>query len=420
MSASFEDFNFNKQLYSAIADAAYETPTPVQEKVIPSIMAGHDVIGIAQTGTGKTAAYLLPTLMKVKYLQGMNPRVLVLAPTRELCIQIAEHAVNLGKYTDLRFIALYGGTGTKAQIQALEKGSDVMIATPGRFMDLYLAGHFHAKEIRTLIIDEADKMLDMGFVPQIRKILEVIPRKRQNLLFSATFSARVEKLTAEFLEFPMKIEVSPQATPVETVSQQVYPVPNYATKINLLDYILETEKLEKVIIFVRTKKVANELYNNLNKKHKGKIKVIHGNKDQNTRINAVESFKNSETSILVATDVVARGIDISDVSHVINFEIPVVPEDYIHRIGRTGRALKSGTSISFCNEAEKFLIAKIEELIKMKIPYLDLPLDVDKEKTSFTESQGMKLEIDNQKKRLDPTFKGGFHDKKGRVKYGKY
>lgn len=420
ITGTFEDFKLNKQLLSAIKENGYETPTPIQAKAIPLIMAGHDLLGIAQTGTGKTAAFVLPLLMKLKYAQGSNPRALILAPSRELAMQIDQNIKSLNTYCDLRHVCLYGGTGTKLQIEALNQGADLITATPGRLLDLYKGGHLILKEIKTLILDEADKMMDMGFMPQIRNILEILPVKRQNLLFSATMPERVVTLSEEFLEFPEKVEIAPQASTIETVEQFYYKVPNFRTKINLLQYLLVVERdFKKVIIFVKTKETANNLFKFISRKVDPEVRVIHGNKDQNARINAMEAFRNEEIRILVATDVAARGIDVSLVSHVINFDIPVVYEDYVHRIGRTGRASNSGIAISFVNAAEAYHLQKIEKLIRMAIPESVIPDDVKIEATNFEESQAIAKLIDAQKIKEDPTFKGAFHEKKKKNDYSR-
>src|SRR6201996_2003575 len=260
MGVNFEDFKFNRQILNAVADAGYTEATPVQQKAIPPILNGQDVLGIAQTGTGKTAAYVLPILMKLKYAQGEHPRALIVAPTRELAIQIEENIKTFASNTDLRVAVLYGGLGPKTQIEQVKKGVDIIVATPGRFMDIYLAGHLVTKLLQVLVLDEADKMMDMGFMPQINRILEVVPRKRQNLLFSATMSDKIHQLSANFLEFPTVIEVSPQATPAETVEQKLFMVPNVKTKINLLKYLLDnTEDIKKLIVFCKTRVVAEDV-----------------------------------------------------------------------------------------------------------------------------------------------------------------
>jgi ATP-dependent RNA helicase RhlE len=415
----FEDFKLNRQLWDAISDAGYDKPTPIQQKAIPLALAGHDVLGIAQTGTGKTAAYVLPILMKVKYAQGRLPRALILAPTRELVLQIEEAVQQLGKNTDLRYVALFGGLGPKTQIEKLQEGVDIIISTPGRFMDLYRKEAILTKEIKTMVMDEADKMLDMGFLPQIRAILEVIPVKRQNLLFSATFGSKVERLSEEFLEFPERVEVAPQATTADTIRQIKYFVPNIKTKINLLHFLLQDEGVSRVMIFSKSRKNAESVFSYLGRKNLGQIRVIHANKGQNTRINSMDDFKSGEVRILVATDVAARGIDVSMVSHVINFDVPLIYEDYVHRIGRTGRAENEGMAITFVNPGEEYHFEKIEKIIRMPVPQESIPDIVDVTETPFEEKQEYAREIDNQKRKENPEFKGAFHEKKPFSKYEK-
>ena len=414
MAVTFEDFKFNRQILNAIADAGYTEATPIQEKAIPPILNGQDVMGIAQTGTGKTAAYVLPILMKLKYAQGDNARALIVSPTRELAMQIEENIKTLAANTDLRVVVLYGGLGPKTQIEQINKGVDIIVATPGRFMDIYLAGHIVTKTLQVLVLDEADKMMDMGFMPQINRILEVVPVKRQNLLFSATMSDKIHELSNNFLEFPTIIEVTPQATPAQTVNQHLYYVPNVKTKINLLKTLLDVEDdIKKLIIFCKTRTAAEDVYKFLLRKFgEAEVKVLHANKGQNTRINAINAFKNDEVKILVATDVASRGIDVSDVSHVINFDVPVVIEDYVHRIGRTGRAYQSGEAITFCTSSEEYYIRKVEKLIRQTIPVTAIPADVFIEATPYEEKQDQAKEIDMQKRRDDPEFKGAFHEKK--------
>jgi ATP-dependent RNA helicase RhlE len=411
---TFEDFALNRQLLNAVDDLGYTEPSPIQQKAIPLILQGHDVLGIAQTGTGKTAAFVLPLLMLTKYAQGDHARGLILAPTRELVSQINGEITQLGKYTDLRHVALYGGVGPKAQTEALRKGIDIIVATPGRFLDLYSKGEIFARGIKYLILDEADKMMDMGFMPQIRRILEVIPRKRKNLLFSATFSDRVERLSQEFLEAPVRVEVTRQATAAATVDQWLYEVPNFRTKLNLLAHLLENKEVVRAIVFTRTKTVADNVHKFLGRKimDKKNLRVIHANKGQNTRMNSMEAFKAGEVRVLVSTDVSARGIDINEVSHVFNFDVPVIYEDYVHRIGRTGRANLSGVAITFMTIEEAYHITKIEDIIRTKIPQKNLPEVVEITETPFEEQQTMLRVVDEQRKKVDPTFQGAFHDKK--------
>jgi ATP-dependent RNA helicase RhlE len=411
---TFADFELNRQLLSAIEEAGYEAPTPIQTQAIPLVLAGHDVLGIAQTGTGKTAAYVLPLLMKIKFAQGTAPRALVLAPTRELVMQIDEAIGQLACHTDLRHLAIYGGIGPKTQVEALQKGVDILVATPGRFLDIYLKGEIWTKELKVMVLDEADKMMDMGFMPQIRRILEVIPRKRQNLLFSATFPNKVERLSEEFLEFPLKVEVTPQATTAEMVAQRLYELPNFRTKVNLLSWLLLQEDFKRVIVFTRSKESADNIYKFIARKvvSEEQVRVLHANKGQNTRINAMDAFREGNVQVLVATDVVARGIDIQEVSHVINFDVPLIYEDYVHRIGRTGRANHTGEAITFMTIAEEYHIQKIEKIIRMEIPREPLPSEVEVVKTPFDEQQNLLREIDSQRKKEDPDFKGAFHEKK--------
>ena len=418
---SFNDFKLNKQLLSAVAEAGFTEPTPVQQQTIPLLLAGHDVLGIAQTGTGKTAAFGLPLLMKVKYAQGQHPRALILAPTRELAIQIETHLKVLAVNTDLRIFAIYGGLGPKTQIETIALGLDVLVATPGRLMEIYLKGDLVLRDVKTLVLDEADKMMDMGFMPQIRRILEVIPRKRQNVLFSATMPERVTVLSEEFLEFPVRVEVSPPAKTASTVSQVLYEAPNLLTKINLLHFLLHRDQdtMTRVLLFARTKEHADQVAHFLERKAPaGEVRVIHGNKGQNARMNSMDAFRAGEVRYLVATDVAARGIDVPRVSHVVNFDVPIIHDDYVHRIGRTGRALQTGAAITFANEAEMVHIGEIEQLINQKIELLPLPAEVQIEETQFEEQQAIGREIDDRRKKLDPTFQGAFHEKKEWIKPG--
>lgn len=409
----WQDFKLNKQLLDAVAEAGFESPTEVQQKCIPLIMGGQQIIGIAQTGTGKTAAYLLPILMKTKFAQGQDPRVLILVPTKELVVQVATHTSTLAKYTDLRIVSIYGGIGPKSQIENIQNGVDILIATPGRFMELYLRKEIITKQIKTLVLDEADRMMDMGFMPQLRKIFEVIPNKRQNLLFSATYPVKVERLAEEFIEFPVRVEVTPQATVAKKVEQELYHIPNLRTKINFLERLLnDSTEFSRVMIFTRTKEVADNIFKYLDRKGMGPVKVVHSNKGQNTRINSMNEFKEGNLRILVATDVASRGIDVVNVSHVINFDVPIVYEDYVHRIGRTGRAFQSGKAITFATKAETYHIKQIEKTIREQIPVKELPADIEIAETPFEEKQEMAREIDRQRKREDPEYKGAFHERK--------
>ena len=414
MPKKFDEFKLNRQILNAVEEAGFTEATPIQEKAIAPVLSGQDLFGIAQTGTGKTAAYVLPMLMKLKYAQGENPRALILVPTRELALQIEEQVKLFSKYTDLRTIVIFGGLGPKTQKEQIAKGVDILVATPGRFLDLYLAGDINTRSLQFLVLDEADKMMDMGFIGSIHRILEVVPRKRQNLLFSATMSDLVHKIAGDFLKNPLTVEVGAQATPATTVTQLMYAVPNFKTKINLLQRLLkDDEEFKRLIIFCKTKTVADNITNFITRRFgEEAVRVIHANKGQNTRINSINSFKDGSIRVLVATDVASRGIDVSEVSHVINFDVPIITEDYVHRIGRTGRAFNEGTAITFYNEAERYYIDKIEKLIRQQITEYPLPTEVFVEETPYEEKQSIAREIDAQKRKENPDFKGAFHEKK--------
>lgn len=411
--SGFEDLKITRQFLNALEEAGFEEPTPIQVKAIPPIRAGQDVIGIAQTGTGKTAAYLLPIMQKLNYAQGDHPRAVVFVPTKELALQVTSHAQALITHTDLRIVGLFGGIGPKTQIAELQAGCDLIIATPGRFMDLYMRGEITVKGLKQVVLDEADRMMDMGFMPQIRKLQEVLPTKRQNLLFSATYPQRVERLGEEFLLWPTRIEVTPQATPVSTVKQHLFETPNRIAKLNLLLYLMEHDTTaERVIVFTRSKEDAEFVGKRLARQSEGGVRTIHSNKGQNSRINALLDFKVGDARYLVSTDVSARGVDIPDVSHVVNFSVPTRHEDYVHRIGRTGRIFKSGVAFTFMNPAEEWHIRRIETVMDQKIPVTPIPEGVEVPKTLKAEKVEQAREIDIQRRRDDPDFKGAFHEKK--------
>jgi ATP-dependent RNA helicase RhlE len=414
MPKKFEEFNLNRQILNAVEDAGFTVATPIQEKAIGPVLSGQDLFGIAETGTGKTAAYVLPILMQLKYAQGENARALILAPTRELAMQITEHVQIFSKYTDLRTVVMYGGLGPKTQIEQVKAGVDIIVATPGRFLDIYLAGHINTQYLKFLVLDEADKMMDMGFIRSIHRILEIVPRKRQNLLFSATMSDLVQKIAGDFLKHPTIVEVGEQATPAQTVTQILYEVPNFKTKINLLQHLMKNdEEFKRLIIFCKTKTVADNIFSFIERRFGADaVRVIHANKGQNTRINSINSFKEGNIRVLVATDVAARGIDVTEVSHVINFDVPIIIEDYVHRIGRTGRAYAKGDALTFCTPAEKYYIQKIQKLIRQEITVVPLPEEVFVDETPYEERQAIAKAIDDQKRKDDPDFKGAFHEKK--------
>lgn len=409
---TFEELKLTRQFLDAVKELGYESPSEIQEKVIPRVLGGQDVIGIAQTGTGKTAAYVLPLLQLLKYPQGDEPRALILVPTKELVVQVEEQIQSLCKFTELRYVALYGGVGPKTQIEAIKKGVDIIVATPGRFLEIYAKRVIIPKKIKHVVLDECDRMMDMGFWPQLREIQEKLPQKKQQLLFSATFPERVERIADNFLLFPSRVEVTPQATPATTVEQRVYMVPNFKTKLNLLMHLLEGDEMKRVMVFVRTKADATSMGKFMERSNVGEIRFLHSNIGQNSRMNAIKDFKEGNVRILVSTDVTARGIDVFEVSHVVNFQVPGHYEDYVHRIGRTGRAFKTGVAISFVDQSEEYHLTNIQKIIRQTIPVFEIPEVVHIEKTEPEEKQDQAREIDRQKRLDDPDFKGAFHEKK--------
>jgi ATP-dependent RNA helicase RhlE len=413
---AFEDLKITRQYLNALEELGFTEPTPIQQKVIPLAKSGIDIIGIAQTGTGKTAAFLLPIFQRLKCAEGDTPRAIIMVPSRELVMQVVDHAKKMAKYTDFRIMGVYGGKGSlQAQRDELMQGMDIIVGTPGRFMELYFQQYLVLKKVNIMVIDEADRMMDMGFINQIRSILEVVPTKRQNLLFSATFSDYVERLTQDFLEFPTRIEIAPQATPIHLVTQRMYKLPNIKSKIYLLDYLLKNEDIEKVMVFCKTKLNAETISKYFGRTMDGEVRVLHGNKGQNNRLNAMEAFRNEEIRMLVATDVASRGIDIPEVTHVINFDVPIMPEDYVHRIGRTGRAGKSGVAITFASQPEMYDVKKIEKLIGSHLIQETLPEGVVTEEFFPGEQVQIARELDFQKKKADPTYQGAFHEKKKKI-----
>jgi ATP-dependent RNA helicase RhlE len=341
-------------------------------------MSGQDVLGIAQTGTGKTFAYLLPTLRQWTFTKEKFPQILIIVPTRELVVQVVSDVEKLTKFMNVRIGGAYGGGNMRLQLEMVYAGLDILVATPGRLYDLVLKGALKLKAIKKLVIDEVDEMLHLGFRPQLTRILDILPPKRQNLLFSATMTDDVEELMDIFFRNPTKIEAAPTGTPLENIEQIGYNIPNFFTKLNLLELLLTEDKsMTKVLVFAETKYLADLIYERLNLKFPDKIGVIHSNKSQNNRFNAVNRFKDNSFNILIATDLIARGIDISEVSHVINLDTPDIAENYIHRIGRTGRADKKGIAITFISKKEKEFQKAIEKLMKFKIPILPTPENLE-------------------------------------------
>ncbi len=374
---NFEDFNLKKPLLSALSELEFEEATPIQIQTYPLILSGKDVVGVAQTGTGKTIAYLLPILQQLAYSDQRQPRVVVVVPTRELVMQVVNEVKKLTPYLSIRAVGIYGGTNIKTQKQNVYDGCDILVATAGRLYDLIMSGVLRMKEVQKFIIDEVDEMFNLGFRPQLTAIMETLPPKRQNLMFSATLLPEIEEVIKHFFWQPEIITIAPHGTPLEQIIQIGYPVANFNTKLNLLAHLLKnSEVMNKVLVFVSTKKMADQIFNHIDKLFPTEISIIHSNKSQNQRFNAVKLFQDGTFRILIATDVVARGIDIQNITHVINFDTPAEPSDYIHRIGRTGRADKPGTSITFITENEGIYLDQIEELMKKLIDLLDFPEEV--------------------------------------------
>jgi len=407
--SSFDDIKLSKQILNALADAGFENPTSIQKEVFSPVRSGRDVIGIAQTGTGKTLAYLMPMLMKLGYAQGMDPRALIVVPTRELVVQVCETIELLTPYMNIRALGLYGGVNINTQKEKVYEGVDILVATPGRLMDIYMTRILKFTNIKTLVIDEADKMMDLGFMPQLKAIFEILPEKHQNLLFSATFSDIVAKLSDDFLLQPHRIEVAPQASTVKNIHQKQYRVKNILSKVSLLKFLLEDKEVfNKVMIFSETKKNADRIVDRLEDMLGDELSVIHSNKAQNTRLNALNSFREGKARVLVASDVAARGIDIENVSHVINFDMPSNYVEYVHRVGRTGRADKEGVAISFVNEKEQELMEMVEALIKQPVALEEVPMEVELTSQLLEDE---KIQTRNVRVRLDAKKGSGFHEK---------
>ena len=388
----FSEFNLNTTLLNALQDLSLEEATPIQEEVYSKIMSGSDLLGIAQTGTGKTFAYILPILRTLKFSKQNTPRILVLVPTRELVNQVVEDFKSLSTYMNIRVQGIYGGTSMLTQAARLAEGVDVLVATPGRLIDHGLNRNIKLNNITTLVIDEVDEMLNLGFRHQLDSVFDLLPAKRQNLMFSATISEDIEALLSEFFYQPEKIEVKNTGNAHPNITQKAYEVLNFNTKVNLLISLLKNEDLTKVLIFIDSKKKADLLIEEIDKKIPNAFGVIHSNKSQNYRNNVIEDFDSGAIKGLVATDLVARGIDFSLVSTVINFDVPEEPEAYIHRIGRTGRAAHKGDAISFVTEYELVNFKNIELLIGMELPLEKMPDNVNITHALIPEEMSNKFE----------------------------
>ena len=366
----FEDLSLSKSIQRAVFEEGYINPTPIQEQSIPLILSGKDLIGCAQTGTGKTAAFAIPIIHQLHRIVGSSKkakeiRALIVTPTRELAVQIGQSFDTYGKYTNLVQLTIFGGVSQVPQVEALRKGVDVLVATPGRLLDLHKQGFIDLDSLHTLVLDEADQMLDMGFINDVKKIVKLTPKNRQTLLFSATMPIAIRELAEMFLKDPEKVEVSPVSSTAENVEQRVYFVEK-GEKRNLLYHLIKNENLSDVLVFSRTKHGADNVVKALRKNNIA-AEAIHGDKSQNARQRVLDAFKNKEVGVLVATDIAARGIDIDQLPIVINFDLPNIPETYVHRIGRTGRAGNEGVAISFCGKDEHQYWKDIQKLIKVDV-----------------------------------------------------
>jgi len=367
---SFKDLNLIQPIQKALDELGYENPTPIQQQAIPPVLSGKDVLGCAQTGTGKTAAFAIPILQLLENQKNQNQRknikALIVTPTRELAIQIEESFADYGKFLPLKHAVIFGGVKQNSQVGKLRNGIDILVATPGRLLDLVGQKIISLKDIEIFVLDEADRMLDMGFIHDIKKLLQILPKKRQNLFFSATMPKPIQELANTILHQPVKVEVTPESTTAETIQQEIYYV-DKTNKIKLLHDLIKAQIKESVLVFTRTKHGADKLVKALSKLGVSGA-AIHGNKSQNARQNALNNFKNKKIQVLGATDIAARGIDIDLLKYVVNFEIPNIPETYVHRIGRGGRAGAEGIAISLCDIDEKAYVIDIEKTIGMKIP----------------------------------------------------
>ena len=413
---SFQELSIQKSLLNARADLDVIKPTPIQREAYPKILSGNNVVGIAQTGTGKTLAYSLPILQELNYSKSYKPRVLIIVPTRELVVQVVDQIELYTKYMTVRIAGVFGGVNIKTQQALLSEGTDIIVGTPGRLYDLILNRSLQTQDIKKLVIDEVDIMLDLGFRFQLNNIFELLPEKRQNIMFSATMTDDVQFLIQDNFINPQTITVSVSGTPLDNISQTCYAVPNFYTKVNLLDYLLKDKAtFQKVVVFIDSKKNADRLFLELEANYWKELGIIHSNKSHNNRLATIERFNDGQTRILIASDIIARGLDLDDISHVINFDTPKFPENYIHRIGRTGRAKKMGNSILlFTNDEEKNKLA-IEKLMDKIIDSKKLPNEVVISKKLILDEQPKVVEKNPHKKSKQHSGPS-FHEKKDKNK----
>jgi ATP-dependent RNA helicase RhlE len=409
--STFEIFNLPKSVQKAIDELGFVTPTPIQEKSFSVIMSGRDMMGIAQTGTGKTFAYLLPLLKLYKFTPTNTPKIVILVPTRELVVQVVEEIEKLTKYMSVKTLGIFGGVNINTQKKAVYEGVDILVGTPGRMMDLALDAVVRFDETQKLVIDEFDEMLNLGFRTQLTALLAMMKTKRQNILFSATMTDEVDAVLNDFFDFPEEITLASSGTPLENITQITYNVPNFNTKVNLLQHLLETnENMERVLVFVNNKKISDMLHTRIEEHFEGQFGVIHSNKSQNYRLSTMAEFQEGNLRGLITTDIMARGLDISNISHVINFEIPELPELYMHRIGRTGRADATGTAISFITPREEEFKIEIEVLMNQELEIAEFPEEVEIS-AKLIEPEKDKQPIKFLMKKVKLDGEGAFHDK---------
>jgi len=415
--SDFNNINLNKQLRNAITDIGFKNQTPIQEQTFSKILSGKDLVGIAQTGTGKTIAYCLPLLQELSYSNQNNPRILILVPTRELVAQVIDTLDQLTKYITCRIVGVYGGSNINTQKIWLQDGADIVVATPGRLYDLALVRALQLKEIKKVVIDEVDVMLDLGFRFQLTNIFDLLPKKHQNIMFSATMTEEVASLINSFFNNPEKVQIALSGTPLDNITQTKYAVPNYYTKANLLAHLLkDNEKLKKVLIFVKSKRVADSLYKSMSEFYLSEIAIIHSNKSQNYRFRSINQYDKGIVRILIATDIISRGLDLNRISHVINFDTPTFPENYMHRIGRTGRAKEKGESILFYSKKEEHYKNNIEELMGINISLLEIPKDVVITQQLTTQEQRENGKNLNRNIKTKERENSGFHEKSAKNK----
>ncbi|NHN24609.1 DEAD/DEAH box helicase [Flavobacterium jejuense] len=414
---TFQDFDLPKSLQKALDELGFVQPTPIQEKSFSVILSGRDMMGIAQTGTGKTFAYLLPILKQWKFQNNESPRVVILVPTRELVVQVVEEVEKLTQFMSVRSLGIYGGVNINTQRKDLAQGVDILVGTPGRTMDLALDGVLRFDALQKLVIDEFDEILNLGFRVQLTSILSMMKSKRQNIMFSATMTEDVDDVLDEFFEFPEEVSLAPSGTPLEQITQQLYHVPNFLTKANLLKHLLATdETTERVLIFVNNKRIVDLAYELLNEAFPDQFGVIHSNKTQNYRLSTMANFQSGQLRGLITTDVMARGLDISDITHVFNLQFSESPEKYMHRIGRTGRADKEGVAISFVAPYEEESLLDVETLMNMEIDVTEIPtaVEIDEKKLEFEKD---KRRFKSIGKKINQETKGAaFHEKKEKNK----